>query len=547
LIQRGVDLQLETPQLFNSPTSQQGIVVSFRTFYRKKLNNYLETADDEGLMQLLWAANALQSDAEQAAAPYLDYRYPKTAVTTDLTQPSFIYKWELETLANEALATPKRTHRRRGGTRTLNTRSYNAVVNMANVLGKLENAEDVQGLKERSVLREMARIANRQFDWQRGYLNLPQFYRNAFVYGQGACADYFKAQHSITINQLSLVGFCMHTMLAENPVFRRRTDLSAVDVDSDVLERALVLIAKPISAMRALAAEERRKGYFTAYRPSVLRRFPCIMFGDENDRVRAPLPQLILERVTSGVFYDVVGGGGAVRHDYGRRFEEYCIKYLRAMLPTLNWREEVKYRARGSEMSTSDILLVEGVELGLAIECKATRMAYRAKFGDGDLDGGFEEIIKGVFQLWRFFSHCRRGLTGLTINKDAVGAVLTLDNWLQMANPLQDEVLSAASEMAAAKDPEIVEEDKRPITFFGITSMESTLATATSKSFLQAVRAAATAEFRGRLLSNVHERFTKKDQPTKPYPFRSDMGSVLPWWDAVPTKIAKVAATGTRG
>jgi hypothetical protein len=449
---------------------------------------------------------------------------------------------ELETLANEALATPKRAHERHGRIRTLNTKSYDGVVAMANVLRKLENVEVAHGLKDQSVFREMSRIANRQFDWQRGYFNLPQFYRNAFVYGQGACADYFRMRHGITINQLSLVGFCMHTMLADKPVFRRRTDMSVVGIDPGDLERALTLIAKPISAMRALATEERSTGYFTAYRPSVLRRFPCIIFGDENDRVRAPLPQLILERVTGGVFYDVVGGGGAVRHDYGRRFEGYCIKYLRAMLPELDWREEVKYHVRGSEMRTPDILLVEGAELGLAIECKATRMGYRAKFGDGDLDGGFEEIIKAVFQLWRFFSHCRRGLTGITINKDAVGAVLTLDNWLQMANPLQEGVLSAASEMAADKDLEILDEDKKPIAFFGVTSMEATLVKATSKSFLQAVRAAASPEVVGRLLSSVHERFEEKDQPTKSYPFRSDMGNLLPWWDAVPAKNAEAAA-----
>jgi hypothetical protein len=65
----------------------------FRKLYRKKLNSYLETADDEGFMQLLWAANALQSDAEHAAAPHLNYRYPKTAVTMDLIDKSFIYKW----------------------------------------------------------------------------------------------------------------------------------------------------------------------------------------------------------------------------------------------------------------------------------------------------------------------------------------------------------------------------------------------------------------------------------------------------------------------
>jgi hypothetical protein len=385
----------------------------------------------------------------------------------------------------------------------------------------------------------MARIANRQFDWQRGYFNKPQLYRNAFIYGQGQCADYFKAQHGITVNQFTLAGFSIYLLLTKHSSVLYNADFSALGLTTQDLEYALALLAKPLADLRALAAKERRSGSATAYKPSVLRRFPCIVFGDGKSRVRAPLPQLILERITAGVFYDVVGGGRALRGEYGRRFEEYCLTYLRAMLPELDWREETKYRAKGNDVLTPDILLAEGAGLDLAIECKATRMGYGAKFGEGDLDErGFEEIIKAVFQFWRFFSHCRRGLTGMTLNADAVGAVLTLDNWLQMANPLQDEVMTAAAQTAASRDSEILEQDRRPIAFFSITDLEATLAKASSRTFLQAVRAASTPKHKGWMLTSVHDVFAEPNQTRKPYPFRSDMGKVLPWWDAVGAKRA---------
>jgi len=114
-----------------------------------------------------------------------------------------------------------------------------------------------------------------------------------------------------------------------------------------------------------------------------------------------------------------------------------------------------------------------------------------------------------------------------------------------MANPILVEVSSAASDMAAAKDPEILDEDKKPIAFFAITNMEATLVRATSKSFLQAVRAASSPEFRGWMLSSVHKRFEEKDQPKKFYPFRSDMGNLLPWWDTVRAKIVEADTFGT--
>lgn len=500
-----------------------------RSLFGGKLNALLEIAGDEGFIQLLWATDALQSGYERTAAPFLANRYPKEAVTSDLASKMHIHKWELETLANELFVVPKKEAPKRGRVRQLALDNFNNVANLTNLLRKLENAEDGRRPRDRSILREMARIANRQFDWQRGYFNTPQFYRNAFVYGQGACAEFFERQHGITINQLSLVGFAIYSSLVQRPVFARNSNFGDLGIAAIDLERCLSLIARPIGEMRALATVARKATYHTAYRASVLRRFPCISFGNQNERVRSPLPQLVLERVTGGVFYDVIGGGGAVRADYGHRFEEYCLNYLRAVLPEMGWSPEEKYRVKPNQLDTPDILLPEGGGLGLVIECKATRMGYDAKFGDGD-ERGFEDIIKAVFQLWRFFSHCRRGLTRFTINPDAIGAVLTLDNWLLMANELQADVVAAAGVMADAKDPQILQEDRRPVAFFSVTSLEATLVRATPASFLQAVRACARLDRYGWMLSSVHDEFQEPDQPAKRYPFRDDIARLLPWY-----------------
>ena len=49
---------------------------ALRTYFQRKLASQLELADDEGFLQLVWAGNELQSDAEAAAAPYLGHNYP---------------------------------------------------------------------------------------------------------------------------------------------------------------------------------------------------------------------------------------------------------------------------------------------------------------------------------------------------------------------------------------------------------------------------------------------------------------------------------------
>lgn len=504
-----------------------------RAYFRKKLNNKLGYATDENLFELVWAVNALQSGNEAVARQYLNHDYPDEAATSVITSPWAVFKWELETLANEILVVPK-SNEFKAGLRTLNTRSFEVARQMVRILRKLENAESVRALKDHRILREMVRIANRQFDWQRGYNNVIQFYRNTFVYGQGVCAEYFQSKHGITVNDFSFVGFALYSHLASQPFIASDIDGTPIGLDRVRLETALGILGRPLEEMKRLARTERGGIYETAYRPSVFRQHPCIAFGAVGERIRAPLPQLIIERVTSGVFYDVVGGGGAIRADYGRRFEEYALSYLRAQLPDLDWQPERSYRIGKDTISSPDILLLEGHTVTLAIECKATRMGYGARFGSVEIDErGFADLIKAVFQLWRFFSHCRRGLSGVNVTTGTIGAVLTLDGWLTMASPLEAEVLSAAEEMARRRDPLILNEDRRPITFFPISDMEATLIRATPASFLTAVNRRSDEDRRGYLLVTVHDEFVQPDQPEKPFPFGDDIGRLLPWWDLV--------------
>ena len=78
-----------------------------------------------------------------------------------------------------------------------------------NRLRKLENVESAVYLRRGkfNVLGELHRIAQRQFHWQRGYLNLPQFYRCAFMYAQGKCGELFEKTHGLPITELNFVGF----------------------------------------------------------------------------------------------------------------------------------------------------------------------------------------------------------------------------------------------------------------------------------------------------------------------------------------------------
>lgn len=505
-----------------------------RAYYRKKLNKLLGAAGDEQFIQLLWATHALQSDYAEAARRFIQPEsIPDGAITTKMISPFFVQKWEIETLANELMTVPKAVFVRNGVTRTLRVDNFQSSLQCANRLRKLENVEYRIQKRPEDIFVEMGRIAARQFDWQRGHANIPQFYRNVFIYGQGECAAYFEREHGITINRFSEIGFMLFVSFTHFPVVRDDASWAKAGVEWNEMERVLSIIALPFSEAANSAREQRRNVIHTADKPSILRLAPCLRFGVNGERIRAPLPELILERVTSGVFYDVISGGGHIRDDYGRRFEDYCAHYLADTLPGFEWEREFRYRKKPNDFDTPDILCCEAGRLVFAFECKATRMSHEAMFGKNPIEArGYQDLTKAVFQLWRFFSHCRRGYVGRKLAEETVGVVLTLDNWLILAETLRQRVLDDAIQMARDKDPEITEVDRKPIVFVAVPELERTLSAATEESFHEALVQANSDKFKGWRLDGILIELLKGEEcEERGYPYADDLGALLPWWD----------------
>ena len=510
--------------------------------YRKKLNRLLGSVDSEGFVQLMWAVVAVHSENPGAGRKFLLHdSIPKGLEDIEKASPLSVHQWEVETLVNEVMVVPKKPIRKNGGQKSLRWDHYGAATSCVNILRDLENKEYHVWGANGDVLVEMARIASRQFQWQRGYANVPQFYRNAFVYGQEKCAAFFEETHGLSVDRFSRAGFVLYASFCVQPILNLNQDWRRFGVTREDIEMTLAIISMPYAEAMRAAKRSRKPLIPTAYRPSILRTHPCVAFGKNGERVRCPLPQLILERITSGLYYDVVKGQGVVRAEYGQRFETYCLNYLGDMLPALDWQGETTYRVKKLQRVTPDILCSEGGTVQVVFECKATRMSHEAMYGRRLMeDRGFDDMIKAVFQIWQFFSHCRRGYADFIIDSSAVGAVLTLDNWLAMGGTLRDHVIIEAGKMADEKDSEITSEDRRAIVFVSIDQLERTLAQANEATFLDAISEGA-GESIGWMLDSVHERVLGDTTPTrKGFPYADDMGKLLPWWDAFDTDARRV-------
>ena len=287
-------------------------------------------------------------------------------------------------------------------------------------------------------------------------------------------------------------------------------------LDAGKLDNVLPRIARPIADIGREAAVQRASGEAVAYKPSILRQYPCILFSLNGRRMRAPLPELISNRVTAGLFYDVIGGGGSIRDDYGPRFEAYAHSLISAMLPGVRVERQWPYRMKGGQCWSPDILISNSDgSVRFAIECKADWMGINARFGeDPSGERGYEEIAKGIIQAWRFFAHSRVGLTNRAISTDAKCIVLTLHEWFAGRSKLLEKVLQRANELADGAKAKIDGEDRRPVAFCTISELETVFRTATEASFFGTVDMAASEERRGWIFSTLHADSTElKTEP----------------------------------
>lgn len=512
-----------------------------RNLYKGKLTDLLAKADDEDFFILVWSTLAIQSGRPEKAKSLLVF--PPEAATSDLTSQFAIHPWKLETVLNEVLATPKLKLRPNRPNRRLNCRQFGAIARVSNALTGLEDAQDGLTLKRINVFREMHRLGQRQFEWQRGFLSYSQFYRTGFIYGGDLTRAFFAEVNGFTISDFMLACFALRALFLDNVIVWRGVAMHEIGISEKTLGLIFDLISIPHARARRRASELRSGPGHTGYKRSFFREYPCVSFGDADERVHAPLPDLLTLRGTSGLFYDLVKAPDKVKNEISGRFETYCLEFLRSMLSSHVINGSYKYLFKKNQVDTPDILVYDEGAISLILECKATRMSYQARFSEepmADARTGYDEMAKGVFQIWRFASHHRRGLLGQErLRSDVKGIVLTLDTWLSMANAMQSDVIELAKTMAVNRDSEIIEADQIPVIFCPIDDLEQTLSTATEASFFRAINAATEERFQGWQLSGVHKELAPEVSKNNGYPFEGRMTEVLPWWNWVRLECAQ--------
>ena len=158
-----------------------------------------------------------------------------------------------------------------------------------------------------------------------------------------------------------------------------------------------------------------------------------------NDRIIAPLPDLIPYRVSTGIYYEMFN---EYREDFsrffGHLFEAYVDRLLKAST-NCSILSEKKIRETYPESSgkVPDFCIVEG-ETALIIECKATRFSLKA-LGTGAEEAvseSLKQIKKGIVQLHDFSAAIKERRTGLETlySCNVIIPIVITYEWLYLIN-----------------------------------------------------------------------------------------------------------------
>lgn len=192
----------------------------------------------------------------------------------------------------------------------------------------------------------------------------------------------------------------------------------------DHLRRFVEITARDIPWFKQEIGDLRRQDETVVARDFMpLQKFPLVKLN--SNEIVVPIPKLLIERITTGVFHDFAefsegdGARNRFRAYFGRVFERYVGLLLAQVFPESDLYAERPYGPRGSPRTTPD-WTVAGKRKPVAIECRSSTFRQMTKLQATDeqlrsdlLRIGVETMTKAPSKLADLTS----GDTGIPVDR----------------------------------------------------------------------------------------------------------------------------------
>lgn len=392
-----------------------------------------------------------------------------------------VYPWDLEIIVRELILNADKR-----GTEGLC--NFKELAITLNHIRRLEGAPYEDEENKGNVLVDLQRMAHRQFRWQSGNRKrAAQLMRALKVFGGPELEEKVVAEFGLTMPQLLQLGLILGAELRRRPFVQLDADYSAIGIPVDATQTLIRRLVCDISEMREATRKAQQYNDAWLYATFPLEFKPLLLIDpEEPNRAICPVPMYMLNRISSGVFYDVVNADGFA-NSYGEAFERYVGEVIHKVMVGERYRVQSPppYAAVKSKLKHGVDWIVSDGSGHIFIECKTKRMSLGAKnlTDEAALGKDMEAIKQAVVQNYLNIIDAKNGLTTWVDDGAPIyPLVITLEDWHLFSTHLTDWLYKSVVEELASKqvDPEIV--DDLPYSIASASDFETLLQVAAARS-----------------------------------------------------------------
>lgn len=369
-----------------------------------------------------------------------------------------VHPWDLEVMVRELILNA-------GLHGSEDLFNFKDLAQALNHIRRLEG-EPYKGDENRAnVLVDLQRLAHRQFHWQSGgRKRTAQLIRALKVFGGPELEEQVLAEIGMTMPQLLQLGLSIAVDLRSSPFVRLDADYTTIGIPPQTSQAFLERLVCDIADMKESTRKAQQYNDAWLYASFPLEFKPLLRIGPEGpNRAICAVPKYMLNRVSSGVFYDLVNTDD-FSNSYGAAFQRYVGEVISKVMAGERFKVEAPppYAPLKAKLKHGVDWIVSDGSAHLFIECKTKRMTLGAKnlTNESALGNDMEAIKKAVVQNYENIIDAKNGLTTWVDDGAPIySLIITLEDWHLFSPHLTDRLRTSVIEGLTAKhiDPQIVE------------------------------------------------------------------------------------------
>jgi len=315
------------------------------------------------------------------------------------TQPltDYVYPWELDILARELLL-----HARTCNFKSL--RKWKDFSDCFNYLRRLdEAATSTIEVSFADVMAELHRIVHRQFPWQKNK-GVENIIRTFKIYGAPEVDTIVQRELGMSTRQFLLLGMTLGGQFLRSPKNSVTVNYAALGIPLPAQIAFFDRITTTASLLRAELAARPIEPRDWTYGWNPLETRPLVIVNPfKPELAQCPIPRHLLRRMSSGLYYDLVGTPG-FENPFGRSFQDYVGDVISATCSAQKFRvrKEMPYKVGLRKKDGVDWILSDHTG-HMFIETKTKRMTLdaRTRLNTNALVRDIDIFADAIVQLYK--------------------------------------------------------------------------------------------------------------------------------------------------